>query len=88
MDEKKKKKDDLLANNKKQTTCFNCSSIFKNPVALNKHLKTECVHLPINDISDQMQEIDKHFNISFSSALRGYFSKYIFTPKQNMANEK
>ena len=87
MDEKKKK-NDLLANNKKQTTCFNCSSIFKNLIALNKHLKTECVHLPINDISDQMQEIDKHFNISFSSALRGCFNKYIFTPKEIMANEK
>src|SRR5271156_1509094 len=68
--------------------CFNCSKEFSKRTLLNAHLKFNCVHLPIDDVSGKMTEISNHFDIQFTSALRGCLNKYIFTPKEFMANEK
>src|SRR5271156_5806109 len=68
--------------------CFNCSKVFSKRTLLNTHLKYNCVHLPIVDVSDKMTEISNHLDIQFTSALHGCLNKYNFTPKELMANEK
>src|SRR5271156_724363 len=68
--------------------CFKCSKEFSKRTLLNAHFNYNCVHLPIVDVSDKMTEISNHFDIQFTSALRGCLNKYTFTPKELMANEK
>ena len=76
---------------KKKFLCYNCPQEFGNRIALNRHLKTTCVHLPIDDVNDKgsiMDNIKQHFNIEFTSAIKGCLNKYLFKPKELMANEK
>src|SRR5271156_3899891 len=86
-------KAEAKAATKKQPTapaisCFNCSTQFSNRKLLNQHLKIDCVHLPIENVCDKMEEIVIYFDIIFTSALRGCLNKYLFTPKQIIASEK
>src|SRR5204862_128972 len=67
-------------NKKKKILCYNCPLEFANRVTLNKHLKRDCVHLPLDDVSVMggiMDNIRLHFKIEFKSAIKGCFNKYI-----------
>ena len=76
---------------KKKFPCYNCSQEFGNRIALNRHLRTSCVHLPLDDVNDKgsiMDDIKQCFSIEFTSAIKGCLNKYLFKPKELMANEK
>src|SRR3981189_3246919 len=73
---------------KKTVSCFNCNKMFPNRIVCNRHLRNECIHLPLVDASEKMSEIKENFNIKFSSALRGCMSTYVFEPKTVVPNEK
>ena len=69
-------------------TCFNCAKIFTTRLVLNRHLKHDCIHLPIEDMTHLMDDASLHFDIEFFPALNGCFSKYTFTPSEHISNEK
>ena len=68
--------------------CYNCPLEFTCRVALNKHLKSDFIHLPIDDVSNIMDNIKQHFTIEFTSAMKGCYNKYPFKPKDHITNEQ
>src|SRR5438477_342947 len=76
---------------KNKFPCYNCSQEFGNRIALNRHLRTSYVHLPLDNVNDKgsiMDDIKQCFSIEFTSAIKGCLNKYLFKPKELMANEK
>src|SRR5277367_5088380 len=69
-------------------TCFNCDKSFTNRITFNRHLKNNCIPNPIDDVSNRMDTIERHFTISFVQAMQGCYNKYTFIPKDHIGNEK
>ena len=55
----------VKTHNQSKHACFNCDKQFASRVLLNRHLKVQCAHLPIEDMSHIMDQALSQFNIEF-----------------------